>query len=184
MFKTDTPRTFADLKCPFVSTGLFFMCWGPYVILNFWSVNNETKPIPYSADLFTTLLAFANSCVNPVLFVLLNKDFRRRVRMLGRKLTPCLGHRQPSDATDNGLSAVHTRLEADDAMMRSQEREVARRAEVRTGHKLSGSSSLRVAWQWYWQKFWLILETWVNLLGYAFFTKITSLFVKRNKVLD
>ncbi|PVD23597.1 hypothetical protein C0Q70_16869 [Pomacea canaliculata] len=105
------------------------MCWGPYVILNFWSVNNETKPIPYSADLFTTLLAFANSCVNPVLFVLLNKDFRRRVRMLGRKLMPCLGHRQPSDATDNGLSAVHTRLEADDAMMRSQEREVARRAE-------------------------------------------------------
>ncbi|XP_070195604.1 uncharacterized protein [Littorina saxatilis] len=75
----------------FVAVGLFFLCWGPYVTLNVWSVNNETEPVPYSADLLTTLLAFANSAINPVLFLIINRDYRRTVRKLGRKCwKPCL----------------------------------------------------------------------------------------------
>ncbi|ESO92640.1 hypothetical protein LOTGIDRAFT_162560 [Lottia gigantea] len=66
----------------FIAVGVFFLCWGPYVILNFWSVNNEHKAVPYVADLLVTLLAFANSSINPVIFILLNKEYRKTIHDL------------------------------------------------------------------------------------------------------
>lgn len=62
------------------------MCWSPYLLLTLWSVNNETIPVPYSVDLLTTLLAFANSSINPVIFTLLNRDFRNATKRIIRKL--------------------------------------------------------------------------------------------------
>lgn len=66
-------------------SGAFFLCWGPYVCLNFWSVNNELQAVPYVADLLTTFLAFTNSSLNPVIFTALSKDFRMS--------TKCIVHR-------------------------------------------------------------------------------------------
>ena len=63
-------------------TGAFLICWGPYVLLNVWSVNNKTQPIPYKADLITTLLVMANSAINPFVLILLTRDLRMAVRML------------------------------------------------------------------------------------------------------
>ena len=63
-------------------TGAFLICWGPYVLLNVWSVNNKTQPIPYMADLITTLLVMANSAINPFVLILLTRDLRMAVRML------------------------------------------------------------------------------------------------------
>ena len=58
------------------------ICWGPYVLINVWSVNNTTQPIPYKADLITTLLVMANSAINPFVLILLTRDLRMAVRML------------------------------------------------------------------------------------------------------
>ena len=70
-------------------SGAFFVCWGPYVILNFWSVNNPTGPVPYLADFITTLLAFGNSAVNPFVFMFLNREFRLALRLVYRRMTLC-----------------------------------------------------------------------------------------------
>ncbi|XP_064626012.1 D(1A) dopamine receptor-like [Lineus longissimus] len=64
------------LKTVFIVIGTFFICWAPYVFLNLWAVNNDSKTVPYAADFLTTLLAFSNSSVNPYIFALLNRDFR------------------------------------------------------------------------------------------------------------
>ena len=63
------------------------MCWGPYVAINLWSVNvmrpnSSGMTVPYLADLFTTLLAFSNSALNPFIFIFLTRDFRLAVRLL------------------------------------------------------------------------------------------------------
>lgn len=72
----------------FVS-GAFFLCWGPYVILNYWGVQNADQGIPYIADLLTTLLAFSNSAVNPFVFMFLTRDFRFAVRLIFSKCSEC-----------------------------------------------------------------------------------------------
>jgi hypothetical protein len=60
----------------YLFSGTFFLCWGPYVLLNLWAVNNDSKKVPYAADFLTTFLAFSNSSVNPYIFAFLNRDFK------------------------------------------------------------------------------------------------------------
>ena len=59
-----------------IFAGTFFLCWGPYVLLNLWSVNNDHLSVPYAAEMTTLILAFSNSAVNPYVFALLDRDFR------------------------------------------------------------------------------------------------------------
>ncbi|KAK6188501.1 hypothetical protein SNE40_004664 [Patella caerulea] len=103
----------------FIAVGVFFLCWGPYVILNFWSVNNEEVPVPYIADLLVTLLAFANSSINPVIFIILNKDFRHSIRNLKTQIQskcPCFKNRVI--ALDNNSS------NQDDPVLKENQRRI------------------------------------------------------------
>ncbi|CAH1772649.1 unnamed protein product [Owenia fusiformis] len=78
-------KNLKTLKTVFIVVGAFFICWGPYVVLNFWFVNYDDAKVPYIADLLTTLLAFSNSAVNPYVFTLLNRDFRYAMRRMTKK---------------------------------------------------------------------------------------------------
>ncbi|XP_067677784.1 adenosine receptor A2b-like [Haliotis asinina] len=108
---TKFSRNVKAVRKVFIAVGVFFLCWGPYVILNFWSVNNEHIPVPYLADLLTTLLAFANSSVNPIIFILLNKDLRNVIRKLGHRLLCCVSSSsmsvEHSDLVTCGLRSEH-----------------------------------------------------------------------------
>ncbi|XP_050402071.1 D(2) dopamine receptor [Patella vulgata] len=106
----------------FIAVGVFFMCWGPYVILNFWSVNHEEVPVPYIADLLVTLLAFANSSINPVIFIILNKDFRHSIRNLKTQIqSKCLCFQNRVIALDNNNSSNQ-----DDHVLKDNQRQVDR----------------------------------------------------------
>ncbi|XP_074640249.1 histamine H2 receptor-like [Tubulanus polymorphus] len=70
------------IKTVFIVVGTFFICWGPYVGLYFYHVNNDEQKVGYVIEMLVTLLAFSNSSVNPYIFALLNKDFRRAWKCL------------------------------------------------------------------------------------------------------
>ena len=59
------------------------MCWMPYVGVNLWSIGKaEHTSIPYMADLLTTLMAFFNSAVNPLVFMMLTRDLRYAIKLM------------------------------------------------------------------------------------------------------
>ena len=53
----------------------FIICWLPFCITMFISVYSTT-PVPHGVDMFTLLLGYLNSALNPVIYGVLNKKFR------------------------------------------------------------------------------------------------------------
>ncbi|XP_071427931.1 C3a anaphylatoxin chemotactic receptor [Pithys albifrons albifrons] len=62
----------------------FFICWAPYHIVGILSlVPSLGKGLTESLilwDHLSTAIAYANSCINPLLYVFVGKDFRAKVR--------------------------------------------------------------------------------------------------------
>ncbi|XP_040182817.1 chemokine-like receptor 1 [Rana temporaria] len=64
----------------------FFICWFPYHVFSFVELsamypgNEHLKDVIRIGIPLTTSLAFINSCINPVLYVLMGRDFKTRLR--------------------------------------------------------------------------------------------------------
>ncbi|KAM3829289.1 chemerin-like receptor 1 [Vipera latastei] len=60
----------------------FFVCWFPYHIFSFIELrmDPEMLPILRIGVPLVTSLAFVNSCLNPILYVFIGQDFKKRLR--------------------------------------------------------------------------------------------------------
>ncbi|XP_078257970.1 melanin-concentrating hormone receptor 1-like [Rhinoraja longicauda] len=57
----------------------FFVCWGPFYILQLAHLRIEKPSVTFfSAYNFAISLGYANSCINPFLYLALSETFRRR----------------------------------------------------------------------------------------------------------
>ncbi|KAM9299489.1 C3a anaphylatoxin chemotactic receptor-like [Gastrophryne carolinensis] len=54
----------------------FFICWFPYYIWPFLDIGNENEQIDNLINEICITVAYFNSCINPILYVLLSQDFK------------------------------------------------------------------------------------------------------------
>nr|XP_033818484.1 chemokine-like receptor 1 [Geotrypetes seraphini] len=63
----------------------FFFCWFPYHVYPVLDYVVIPFQIPWKFDMIlmplTCILAFFNSCINPILYVFMGQDFKKKVRM-------------------------------------------------------------------------------------------------------
>lgn len=71
---------------------LYALCWGPHhtLILCFWYGRFAFSPATYACRLASHCLAYANSCLNPLVYALASRHFRARLR----RLWPCSRRRR------------------------------------------------------------------------------------------
>ncbi|KAG8511148.1 Galanin receptor type 3, partial [Galemys pyrenaicus] len=71
---------------------LYALCWGPHhaLILCFWFGRFAFSPATYACRLASHCLAYANSCLNPLVYALASRHFRARFR----RLWPCSRRRR------------------------------------------------------------------------------------------
>nr|XP_033815859.1 galanin receptor type 2 [Geotrypetes seraphini] len=89
---------------------LFCLCWLPHhlVILYFWfgrfSLNHKT----YALRILSHVISYANSCVNPIVYALVSKHFRKGFK----KIFNCLLHKKVANkihavqVTNTGVSTL------------------------------------------------------------------------------
>ncbi|NWR80464.1 GALR2 protein, partial [Centropus unirufus] len=63
---------------------LFCLCWLPHhlVILCFWFGHFPFNPATYACRLASHCLSYANSCLNPIVYALISKHFRKRFKQV------------------------------------------------------------------------------------------------------
>ncbi|XP_069505489.1 relaxin-3 receptor 1-like [Ambystoma mexicanum] len=75
----------------------FFICWLPNQALTIWSIFIKFNVLPFTEAFYTVqayifpvtiCLAHANSCLNPVLYCLIRKEFRKALKELLLRATP------------------------------------------------------------------------------------------------
>ncbi|XP_068994713.1 chemerin-like receptor 1 [Embiotoca jacksoni] len=82
---SQSSRTFKIIAAIIIT---FFLCWAPFHIMSLIElVNNMSNYTSETLDHITTIgvpiatsLAFLNSCLNPLLYVFMGKDFKDKVR--------------------------------------------------------------------------------------------------------
>ncbi|XP_055968100.1 relaxin-3 receptor 1 [Sorex fumeus] len=100
----------------------FFLCWLPNQALTTWSILIKFNAVPFSREYFvcqvyafpvSVCLAHSNSCLNPVLYCLVRREFRKALKnLLWRLASPSLTSMRPFTATtkpepeDPGLQAL------------------------------------------------------------------------------
>ncbi|NWI86522.1 C3AR protein, partial [Pitta sordida] len=97
----------------------FFICWAPYHIVGILSlVPSLGTGLSESLilwDHLSTALAYANSCINPLLYVFVGRDFRAKVQQsvqgilegaFSEELTSSALHRTQTSAEKNSSSAL------------------------------------------------------------------------------
>ncbi|KAK7896507.1 hypothetical protein WMY93_021832 [Mugilogobius chulae] len=74
----------------------FFLCWLPNQALTVWGILIKLNVVHFSYEYYTTqvyvfpvsvCLAHSNSCLNPVLYCLMRREFRKALRKLFRRMT-------------------------------------------------------------------------------------------------
>ncbi|XP_062999266.1 melanin-concentrating hormone receptor 1-like isoform X3 [Elgaria multicarinata webbii] len=81
----------------------FFVCWAPFHVLQLVQLAMQQPSLPfYYAYKVAISLGYANSCLNPFIYILLGKNFRRKI------VVP-LG---PADAGDVGEDISQNRLKS------------------------------------------------------------------------
>ncbi|XP_031991741.1 relaxin-3 receptor 1 [Hylobates moloch] len=100
----------------------FFLCWLPNQALTTWSILIKFNAVPFSQEYFlcqvyafpvSVCLAHSNSCLNPILYCLVRREFRKALKsLLWRIASPSLTSLRPFTATtkpeheDQGLQAL------------------------------------------------------------------------------
>lgn len=100
----------------------FFLCWLPNQALTTWSILIKFNAVPFSQEYFqcqvyafpvSVCLAHSNSCLNPILYCLVRREFRKALKnLLWRIASPSLTNMRPFTATtkpepeDHGLQAL------------------------------------------------------------------------------
>ncbi|NXH48827.1 C3AR protein, partial [Dicaeum eximium] len=97
----------------------FFICWAPYHVVGILhivpSLGTGLGKSLILWDHLSTALAYANSCINPLLYVFVGQDFRAKVRQsvqrilesaFSEELTSSTLHRSQSSADKNLSSTV------------------------------------------------------------------------------
>ncbi|XP_043929385.1 relaxin-3 receptor 1 [Protopterus annectens] len=87
----------------------FFLCWLPQQALTAWGILIKLNVVPFSSEYYTTqdyifpicvCLAHCNSCLNPILYCLMRREFRKALRNLFWRITsPSLTNMRPFTAT-------------------------------------------------------------------------------------
>ncbi|XP_067874464.1 relaxin-3 receptor 1-like [Heterodontus francisci] len=80
----------------------FFLCWLPNHIITFWGVLVKFNAVPWDKTYYTlhayvfpvtVCLAHTNSCLNPVLYCLMRRDFRKSMKEVFWKISsPAMTH--------------------------------------------------------------------------------------------
>lgn len=61
------------------ATAIFYLCWLPYHVFSFFETQDWAGSLVLTAGIpLTTGLAFASSCINPILYVVVGYDFKER----------------------------------------------------------------------------------------------------------
>ncbi|KAM4636894.1 C3a anaphylatoxin chemotactic receptor [Discoglossus pictus] len=85
----------------------FCVCWVPYHIIGLIRLYIDSEVLD-GLDILSQALAYANSCVNPVLYVFMGKNFKRKVQQSFRglmesafseELTRTTGHSRSKDSS-------------------------------------------------------------------------------------
>ncbi|XP_068227618.1 pyroglutamylated RF-amide peptide receptor-like isoform X3 [Palaemon carinicauda] len=92
----------------FIVVVLFLVCWSPLLITNVlwsWGILPMYDPHSFNKHLFNAvhLLAYCNSCINPLVYGFLSKNFRESFYA---SLCPCL---RPDRPHSRQMSLSHTR---------------------------------------------------------------------------
>ncbi|XP_009896233.2 galanin receptor type 2 [Dryobates pubescens] len=113
-----------------IVAALFCLCWLPHhlIILCVWFGSFPLNPATYVLRILSHLLSYANSCLNPIVYALVSKHFRKGFK----KIFICLLHKKAANKVHiaQGMSTVST-LEAELSQV------------THAGKALPGRSSLR-----------------------------------------
>ncbi|XP_022065898.1 relaxin-3 receptor 1 [Acanthochromis polyacanthus] len=87
----------------------FFLCWLPNQALTVWGILVKLNVVPFSYEYYTmqvyvfpvsVCLAHSNSCLNPILYCLMRREFRKALKKLFWRMTsPTLTTIRPITAT-------------------------------------------------------------------------------------
>ncbi|XP_063816658.1 relaxin-3 receptor 1 [Pseudophryne corroboree] len=87
----------------------FFICWLPNQALTTWGILIKLNAVQFGYEYFTTqayifpitvCLAHSNSCLNPILYCLMRREFRKALKNLFWRMTsPSLTNMRPFTAT-------------------------------------------------------------------------------------
>ncbi|MBN3301033.1 RL3R1 protein, partial [Amia calva] len=87
----------------------FFLCWLPNQALTAWGILIKLNVVHFSYEYYTTqayifpvsvCLAHSNSCLNPILYCLMRREFRKALKNLFWKITsPSVTNMRPFTAT-------------------------------------------------------------------------------------
>ncbi|XP_029442672.1 galanin receptor type 2-like [Rhinatrema bivittatum] len=89
---------------------LFCLCWLPHhlLLLYFWFGSFSLNHVTYVLRILSHLVSYANSCVNPIVYALVSKHFRKGFK----KIFKCLLHKKVANkvhavqATNTGVSTL------------------------------------------------------------------------------
>ena len=81
-FRKRTKSKYFALKFRFTFPVCFLGCWFPFFVCNTWSgialnINRPDLEPPMMAFLLTTWLGYINSLLNPIIYTIYNREFRK-----------------------------------------------------------------------------------------------------------
>ena len=112
-FKTGCSEYISNFNSPFCFIlGVFVLCWAPYTVINLWSLTH--KPLPLYANAISQWLALLSGALNPWMYSLLNRSFRKGMKLQWKHLKIKLNFgsgRIEHDESRDGVAASATAAE-------------------------------------------------------------------------
>ena len=94
----------------------FMICWTPFVVTMFIAVYYP-QPLPRSADIITLLLGYMNSMLNPMVYGIRSRAFRKAIILQFRVFITCLRNRAVS--VNTSIEQLPKRLESNNQLTRN-----------------------------------------------------------------